>query len=129
MLAFSWVNKEGYVHGDYCLFATKDILKYQGLESLLAEKLLPIGCAANGDTIVIRFTNDCAEVGMLSHEEMGHGTPWLEVYVPALPSLDEFLLRIVDRLYLPIDRYAAREFATLRAEMDTKAAIRRLKSE
>jgi hypothetical protein len=117
LLLFSWVNKEGYVHGDYVLYTIRDIVGYRGLDRFLSEKMLPIGSAANGDPIVIRFDEENFEVGMLSHEEMHEVQNWADIYAQVVPTLEEFLLRIVDRLYLPIDSFAAKEYVSLREEM------------
>jgi hypothetical protein len=117
LLWWSWINKGGIVHGGSGLYSVAEIVKHHELTRYLSEKMLPIGWAANGDEIVIRFDDEGGEVGMISHEEVYKSQQLSDVYHQVVPSLEEFLLRIVDRMYLPIDSFAAREYRALRVEM------------
>jgi len=119
LLWWSWVNKAGELRGIYFLQPVSKILKHRDLQRMLAERLLPIGSASQGDELVIRFQDQGGAVGLLSHEEIYSSPRLLDNYHEICPTLEEFLLRVVDRMFLPRDSYSAREYASLRAQMRT----------
>ena len=73
--------------------------------------MLPIGCSANGDTIVVRFGADVElEVGFVSHDHLWEDQiPPHECYERIAGTMDEFFLRIVNEEPLPLDYREARE--------------------
>ena len=114
VLGFAWVRRGGYVHAGYHLDPLAKTLGRDDLPRLVGERLFPVGSAGNGDPIVIRFEGVAGRaVGMLSHEESYGCERYLDHYHQAVPTLEEFLFRLVDRMYLPRDSFAARELRVL----------------
>jgi|GEM_PF-2879346 len=81
---------------------------------LLKHKFLNAGFAPNGDWFVIDFSTETCRPGFVTLCEW---TPWLDeptdprrFFEPIARSFESFLYRVVERLYLPTDSYAAKEF-------------------
>ncbi|HWE40781.1 MAG TPA: hypothetical protein VG406_29845 [Isosphaeraceae bacterium] len=87
--------------------------------------MVPIGSARNGDPLVIRVIGEKEyEVGLVSHDQLW-GNPDLEAgraYVRVTSSLEEFLVRSAEGMYLPIDYYAAKDLAEVRASIAANLA-------
>jgi hypothetical protein len=86
--------------------------------------MIPIGSAANGDILVINYQQESPAVGLVSHDELweSKGNP-LEVYEVVTASIDEYLFRAVEKMYLPIDYYAAHELNALKREMRSQQPV------
>jgi hypothetical protein len=79
--------------------------------------MLPIGSAINGDLLVLSFTEESCEVGLVSHDEFWEDGDARSAYVAVTPSIDEFLWRAAEGRYLPIDFYAADELQEMRKKI------------
>lgn len=111
VLHFYWPQKCGSI-AHIRLWPSRDLPKDPLLEELLDLKLLPIGCAPNGDSLVINFATDKCEVGFISHElwaDEADKTPD-RIYQPIARTLDSFLYRIAEGKYVPTDYHAAQAF-------------------
>jgi hypothetical protein len=89
----------------------------------MAAGMFPIGYAANGDALVLTFTEEKCAVGLVSHDQLWEeeNVP-KEAYVEVTGSIDEFLWRAVEGRYLPIDSYAASELLEMRKELGSEGA-------
>ena len=118
ILQWYWTNTGGSV-GAYTLYGVEELLTKDDQPRLLAMGMLQIGFAANGDLLVLRFTEESCAVGLISHDEF-----WSEdcdedyIYAEVTGSVDEFLWRAAEGRYLPIDYYAAIELIEMRREAD-----------
>src|SRR5688572_1196330 len=56
VLQWYWTNSGGEV-GAYTLYSVGEILANDDLPRLLSMEMLPIGCAANGDPLVLRLSD------------------------------------------------------------------------
>ena len=118
VLQWYWTNRGGEV-GGYTLHSVEGILAHEDLPRLLAVGMLPIGYAANGDPLVLRFGEEECAVGLVSHDELWGGVDDpKEMYAEAAGSIDEYLWRAAEGRYLPIDYYAAAELRDMRQEAD-----------
>ncbi len=118
VLQWYWTNSGGKV-GAYTLYSVKEILANDDLPRLLIMQMLPIGCAANGDPLVLRFSEVKCAVGLISHDEFWGGERDQEsIYAEVTGSIDEFLWRAAECRYLPIDSYAAVELLEMRRKID-----------
>ena len=118
VLQWYWTNSGGQV-GAYTLYSVKEILANDDLARLLIMEMLPIGCAANGDPLILRFSEGKCAVGLISHDEFwgGDGDPE-NIYGEVTGSIDEFLWRAAECRYLPIDYDAAVELLEMRRGID-----------
>jgi hypothetical protein len=79
--------------------------------------MIPIGFAANGDILVIRIQVHGCQIGLVSHDKFWEeDCAAEEAYVEVSRTIEEFLWRSVEGLYLPTDFFAATELAELRHE-------------
>ena len=117
LLWWNWPTKSGGVWPCYEINSAKDILADELFPQLVAASMVPIGSTINGDTLVIRFADESAEVGFVSHEEVYSAANISDVYAQVTPTLEEFLLRVNDRMFLPTDYWDAGEFSGLLREM------------
>jgi hypothetical protein len=119
ILQQDWLNKAGDVGCFYVLSVDK-IFKNNDFERLLKSKMIPIGSSGNGDILSIDFNDENKiQVRLASHEiiwEDASADP-RKASAMVTPSLEEFLLRVADDMYLPSDYYAAKELSELRKEM------------
>jgi hypothetical protein len=118
LLQRSWTKSGGKV-GAYDLYSVKEILANDDLPRLLVMGMLQIGIAANGDLLVLRFTEEECAVGLVSHDEFWAGESDEEdVYAEVTGSIDEFLWRASEGRFLPTDYYDAIELVEMRREVD-----------
>lgn len=118
VLQWYWTNNGSKV-GAYNLFSVEEILARDDLSRLLALQMLQIGFAANGDPLVLRFSEAECEVGLLSHDQFWSEEEFTEdMYAKVTGSIDEFLWRAAEGRYLPVDYYAAAELLEMRREAD-----------
>ncbi len=117
LLQWSWTTCGGQV-GSYFLDSVNQIPVNDDYERLLRHKMLPIGYAANGDIVVLRFDTAECSVGLVSHDQLWEGeSDPDEAYVELTASIDQYLWRVTEGRYLPIDFYAASEWEELRREL------------
>ena len=117
VLQWYWTNRGGGV-GGYTLYSVEESLANEDLGRLLATGMLPIGYAANGDPLVLRFDEERCEVGLVSHDRLWEeGSDPKECYAEVTGSIEEFLWRAAEGRYLPIDYYAASELLEMRKEV------------
>ena len=123
MLQWYWTNAGGEV-GRYTLYGVEEALAQEDLDRYLAAGMFPIGYALNGDPLVLRFSEDRCAVGLVSHDQL-----WEEevsgpegAYVEVTASVEEYLWRVAEGRYLPIDYYAASELVEMRREVDSGRA-------
>ena len=101
-------------------------LRLMKLWTCVSLEMLPIGCAANGDLLVLRFSEAKCAVGLISHDEFWDRDGDQEnIYAEVTGSIDEFLWRAAECRYLPIDYYAAVELLEMRWEInDDRGTLR-----
>lgn len=118
VLQWYWTNAGGEV-GGYTLHSVEESLVNDDLPKLVPVGMFPIGYAANGDPLVLCFTEERCAVGLVSHDLLWEeeGSP-SEAYVEVTGSIEEFLWRAVEGRYLPVDYYAASELLEMRKELD-----------
>jgi len=122
LLQWSWTNRGGEV-GGYTLYSVEESLAHEDLQKLFAARMFPIGYAANGDPLVLCFTEEQCVVGLVSHDRL-----WEEesdpkaAYAEVTRSIDEFLWRAAEGRYLPVDYYAASELLEMREELGREGA-------
>lgn len=116
LLQWYWTTSGGQV-GPYTLYSVNEISANDDYDQLLKHQMIPIGYAANGDILVIRFVDENCDVGLVSHDEFweDRGDP-TQAYAEVTPSIDEYLWRVAESRYLPIDFYAAIELVELQKE-------------
>jgi hypothetical protein len=132
LLRWTWPTKSGDI-GPYRICPVKEIVEtMRNWPTFQSNFMLPIGYALNGDGLVLRYKPEgMVEVGLISHEEMLDESKEQNlngIYACVVPTLEEFLLRAAEGLYLPIDFYAARELESLRAEIGVKKVPGKFKS-
>ena len=117
LLQWYWTTSGGQV-GPYVLYGVNQIPANDDYCQLLEHQMIPVGYAANGDILVIRFFNEECSIGLVSHDEFweDRGNP-IEAYAEVTPSVDEYFWRVAESRYLPIDFYAAIEAVELRKEV------------
>ncbi len=111
---WTWANKGGRLgEWKYYLDSTETIFSCEWFDRLLAAKMLEIGSAANGDSLVIKFSDESCEVGLLNCIELvgEEAADPNGFYVTVSESLDDLLLRMVEDKFLPIDYWSARQFS------------------
>lgn len=118
VLQWYWTNSGGEV-GGYTLYSVEEFLANEDTPRLLAVGMLPIGYAANGDPLVLCYSEERCAVGLVNHDELwgGDGDP-KEIYAEVTGSIEEFLWRAAEGRYLPVDYYAAAELLEMRQEVD-----------
>lgn len=119
LLQSTWTNTGGQV-GPYSIYPPEAVLQSEDMSRYLEAGMLQVGHALNGDPVVLRFDSDKCAVGLVSHDQL-----WEEevpgpadAYVQVTESVDEYLWRAAERLYLPIDYYAARELVELKRSIE-----------
>lgn len=117
LLWWHWPTKSGSIWPCYEIKSARGILGDELFPRLVAASMLPIGSTINGDMLVIRFGEDSAEVGFISHEGVYSAASLSDVYAQVTPTLEEFLLRVNDLMFLPADYWDAGEFSSLLREM------------
>ena len=119
LLQWRWPRKRVCL-GPYELYTAEEILASQDLTKLLKAKMIQVGSAPNGDPFVIRFAlHDQAEVGLISHDSL-YESPNIDpkkAYVAVAKSVDEYLYKVAEDRFLPMDFYSAREFQLLKSEL------------
>ena len=123
LFRFDWLDKCLWLEMGVSIDGLSAILASKDLPPLLKHGIVPIGNAANGDLLVLRVVPpDLCEVGFVAHEELRGSEDSFEPakgYARATKSLDAFLFRHVDRLYLPSDFYECEQWVELQREMGT----------
>ncbi len=116
VLQWYWPTRGGQL-GAYTVYSVEECLANADLPSLILANMFPIGCAANGDPLVVCFNEKQCAVGLVSHDQF-----WEEnanpktTYVEVTASIDELLWRAAEGRYLPVDYYAASELVEMRKE-------------
>jgi hypothetical protein len=87
---------------------------------LLEHQLFHVGNAINGDWLVVDFSTDACVPGFVTYSE------WMawddepenprKYFQPIARGFDSFLYRLVEKLFVPTDYYAAKEFNEFLAE-------------
>jgi hypothetical protein len=122
VLQWYWTNCGGEV-GGYILYSVEESLANEDLPKLIAASMFPIGYAANGDPLVLCFTEEKYAVGLVSHDQLWEEeSDPKEAYVEVTRSIDEFLWRAAEGRYLPVDYYAASELLEMRKELGREGA-------
>jgi len=123
LLQWYWTKNGGQV-GPYTLYSINKIPANDDYDQLLNYKMIPVGFAANGDILVIRFLDENCSVGLVSHDELREGeSDPIEAYAEVTPSIDEYLWRAAESRYLPIDFYAASELVELRKSLSESQTL------
>lgn len=118
-LQWNWMRSGGSV-GKYTLYGINAVLQHDDFQSLFQDSMIPIGHALNGDLLVLRFTKDKCAVGLVSHDLLWEeNTSPDEAYVET-SSIEEYLWRAAEGLFLPTDYYTASDLAELRYEKSKK---------
>ncbi len=116
-LQWNWTTSGGEM-GDYSLDSVNSIFRHEDFDLLVKHKMIPIGSAINGDILVISYENENPAIGLVSHDELWEmEVSPRDVYETVTESIDEFLFRAAEKMYLPFDYYSARELNELRREM------------
>src|SRR5688572_26722463 len=68
VLQWYWTNNGGEI-GGYTLYSVEESLANKDLSSLIVAKMLPIGYAANGDPLVLCFSEERCAIGLVSHDQ------------------------------------------------------------
>ena len=125
LLQWYWPNQPGKI-GPYYIYSIKECLEKEDLSILMQSNMLQIGCAINGDPLVLCFNEERCAVGLISHDEFweNHTDPE-ESYAELTGSIDELLWLAAEKRYLPIDFYAASELIELRKEIEFGSDERR----
>jgi len=99
LLQWSWTTRGGQV-GPYTLYSIYEIPANDDFEQLLKYQMIPVGFAANGDLLVIRFADEKFAVGLVSHDEFWEGEREpLQAYAEITPSIDEYLWRVAVSIF------------------------------
>lgn len=117
LLSHHWPTKSGTVWPSYVFFDHKQIFSHYLFDRAVAQGMVPIADGPNGDTMVIKFDDDAAEIGFLCHEEVHDSEKLADAYSQVTPTVEEFFLRVHDRLFLPADSYSAYGFGDLLTAM------------
>jgi hypothetical protein len=108
--------------GPYTLDSAEAILANDDLEKLLAAKMVLVGSARNGDLLVVFFPNeDRTEVGLVSHDQLWDDElPPHQAYIQVTGTVKEYLLRVAEGRFLPVDSCLAGELESLKAILRAK---------
>lgn len=117
VLQWYWTNRGGEV-GPYSLYSVEEFLSNEDFSKLIAASMITIGFAANGDPLVLRFSEERCEVGLISHDEFWpDGGEAKSAYSVVTASIEEYLWRAAEGHYLPVDSYAASQLVEMRTEI------------
>ena len=118
LLQWRW-PRQPVSFGPYQLHTAEEILENENLQRLMDRKMIPVGNAINGDIAVIHFPkDDRAEFGLVCHDSLWEETESVDdSYIVVTTTIEEFLYRVAEGRYLPIDSYAARELASLKEDL------------
>jgi hypothetical protein len=112
-LQWNWVARDCEL-AHLRLYCMESIYGDDITKALLPYKLLQIGAAPNGDTLVADFSTESCRPGFVTHEEWHPGSrePMdpRQFFRPAARTFESLLYRIAEGLYVPTDYYAARDF-------------------
>lgn len=120
VLQWTWPAKTAYAL-KFPIYGLKEILSNEWLDRLLAAEMIQISSSKSGDQIVVSFASESCEVGFVNCIELA-GDEEISpraIYVPFCSGLDEFLFRLAEQRYMPVDYVAAVELL----EMKKRAAI------
>jgi hypothetical protein len=126
LLVLRWVNRKHVYVGKYLLLTASEIADDPWLLVFVAQGMVPIGRAPSGDFLVLRFAkNHAIEVGLANAQfsRAPHTLHAPHEYAPVMRSLDEFLLRIADGLFVPSDFESARQWTELHHERARASAL------
>ena len=116
LLQWSWFN-DLFV-GGHDLNSVAQIVDDRDRQRFMSDRLLGIGSCANGDMIAVDFREDECPVRFVSHDILWESeTRPRECSVLIFKSLAEFLLRIVEDKFIPIDYDSGCEFRHVVDEM------------
>jgi hypothetical protein len=119
-----WPQKYGQF-GPLEIFDVQSILDEDCLRSFLKARFLPIGKAGNGDMLVVHFAKPqkCA-VGFIRLSNFRQRAPEVKKdYFQLESSLERFLFRAAEGLYLPEDSYACAEWDDFTRELAPKKPV------
>ncbi len=123
VLQWYWTKSGGEI-GGYAIYSVEESLANEDLPNLIVANMLPIGYAANGDPLVVRFNEERCAIGLISHDHFwGDGGDPKAAYAQVTASIEEFLWRAAEGRYLPIDYYVASELWEMRKEIDGNGAV------
>ena len=114
LLQWSWLTCGSEI-GPYYFDSVNEITTNPDYETLIQYRMIPVGHAINGDIVVLRFDDKDCSIGLISHDEFWEerGDP-NKSYAELAATIDEYLFRVTEKLYLPIDFYAAEEWEALK---------------
>lgn len=120
ILQWKWPIQFGQV-GPYSLYGVSDLLSDEDLMQLIEAGMVPIGYAINGDPLVIKFSANHHQVGLISHDEYweNRSAGPEKCYAKVASSLDELLWRAAEGKFLQIDFYATSELIEMKAETES----------
>ena len=118
---WTWINDRQCDFGVYRLDKTSDIFSTEWFERLIRSNMLEIGSACNGDNLILKFSSVDCEVGLLNGSRFAgeeEDTDPEAFYVKVCGSLDELLLRLAEKQFLPYDYVSAQALADLKSEIE-----------
>ena len=121
IIQWSWPQKYGQF-GPLEIFDVESILEEECLDVFLKHSLLPVGKAGNGDWLVIYFAEaDRCPVGFVRLFDPQERMPDLSKdYFQLEASLERFLFRAAEGLYLPGDSYECAAWDSFTRELEPR---------
>ena len=117
---FQWNWATRYADlGKYRINSVDEVFSGEYFTQLLAAQMLEIGSACDGSNLVVRFTSEECEVGLLDGATLAgeeFATP-ANHYVKVCGSLDELLFRLAEKMFLPADYCSACDLRELKKTM------------
>ena len=96
--------------GPVCFTDAIGIQNHPWIEALIADKILPLGDCPNGDLFVVDFDSESCPVGYVTHEEFDGESNPRRYFQPVFRTLESYLNRIAEQMFVPTDFYDARDF-------------------
>jgi len=118
LFQWNWFNAE--VDGlSHYLMSVEQIVAEEDLERFMADGLLQIGSCQNGDMVAVDLRDERAAVHFVSHDELWEddGPSPRGCAVLIHRSLAEFLLRLAEQRYIPIDSCSGDDYRRVVDEM------------
>ena len=115
---WNWATKYADL-GRYRFKRVDQVFSGEYFEQLLAAQMIEIGTAHDGSNLVVRFTSEDCEVGLLDGDNLAgeeFAAP-ANYYVMVCGSLDELLFRLAENRFLPIDYCSASDLRDLKKTM------------
>jgi hypothetical protein len=121
---WNWATKSARIN-KYRFEPLENAFSCEYFDRLLAARMIEICTALNGDPVVVHFTREDCEVGILEAVKLAgeeNAAP-LDFYVKVCGSLDELLFRLAENMFLPIDYYSACNLHELKKTMPENEPI------